>query len=172
MRGVGARRRLLHPLDDRRRAHAGADAERHERRRLVRSLELVEDGAEDHGAGGAERMAHGDGAAVHVDDLRVQVEGLRVAQHDRGEGFVDLEQVDVVDAHAGALQHLLGHVDRAVSMMAGSDPILAKARILARGFRPAALPASFEPIRTAAAPSTMPEELPAWCTWLTPSSSG
>ena len=49
-----------------------------------------------------------------------------------------------------------------VSIRAGSEPILAKARMRARGFSPAALPASAEPISTAAAPSTMPEELPAW----------
>src|SRR4051812_16949552 len=48
------------PFDDRRGAHAGADAERHERGFLAGALELVEHGAEDHGAGRAERMAHGD----------------------------------------------------------------------------------------------------------------
>ena len=48
-----------------------------------------------------------------------------------------------------------------VSMIAGSEPILAKARTRARGFRPAFAPASREPISTAAAPSTMPDELPA-----------
>ena len=59
-----------------------------------------------------------------------------------------------------------------VSMIAGSEPILAKARMRARGFRPACSPASLVPIRTAAAPSTMPDELPAWWTWLTFSTSG
>src|SRR5581483_1262873 len=48
-----------------------------------------------------------------------------------------------------------------VSIIAGSEPILAKALILARGFSPAPLPAFLLPINTAAAPSTMPEELPA-----------
>jgi hypothetical protein len=48
-----------------------------------------------------------------------------------------------------------------VSMIAGSEPILAKARTRARGFRAAFAPASREPTSTAAAPSTMPEELPA-----------
>ena len=59
-----------------------------------------------------------------------------------------------------------------VSMIAGSEPILAKALMRARGFRPAALPASLLPISTAAAPSTMPEELPGVCTWLIASTSG
>ena len=48
-----------------------------------------------------------------------------------------------------------------VSISAGSEPILAKARILPRGLRPAALPPASLPTSTAAAPSTMPEELPA-----------
>ena len=53
-----------------------------------------------------------------------------------------------------------------VSMIVGSEPTLAVARMRARGFRPCRSPKAFEPIRTAAAPSTMPEELPAWWTWL------
>src|SRR5712691_10781038 len=56
-----------HPLNDRRGAHAGADAQGHQRGREVAAFQFVEHGAEDHGAGGAERMAHGDGAAVDVD---------------------------------------------------------------------------------------------------------
>src|SRR6516165_7208664 len=59
-----------------------------------------------------------------------------------------------------------------VSMIAGSEPILAKALMRARGLREARRPASALPIKTAAAPSTMPEELPAWWTWLTASISG
>ena len=47
-----------------------------------------------------------------------------------------------------------------VSMIEGSEPIEAAPRILARGFRPSALPASRVPISTPAEPSTMPEELP------------
>ena len=53
-----------------------------------------------------------------------------------------------------------------VSMIVGSVPILAVALMRARGFRPWRTPKSREPISTAAAPSTMPEELPAWWTWL------
>ena len=57
-------------------------------------------------------------------------------------------------------------------MIVGSEPILAKARMRARGFRPAVSPTSLEPTSTAAAPSTMPDELPAWWTWLISSTSG
>ena len=57
-------------------------------------------------------MAERDGAPVHVHLGRIELEGLHVAQHDRGERFVDLEQVDVVERHSGLLEHLPGHVDR------------------------------------------------------------
>ena len=59
-----------------------------------------------------------------------------------------------------------------VSMIVGSVPILAVARIRARGLRPWRTPKSRLPISTAAAPSTMPEELPAWWTWLIRSRCG
>src|SRR5690606_33278979 len=53
------------------------------------------------------------GAAVDVDLAAVDVEGLQVTQHDGGEGLVDLDQVDVGERHAGFLQNLVRHVDRA-----------------------------------------------------------
>ena len=46
-----------------------------------------------------------------------------------------------------------------VSMMQGSEPMEAKARMRARGFRPCDLPASLVPSSTAAAPSTMPRRI-------------
>ena len=83
------------PFDDGGDAHAGGDAERHQGGGLVGALQFVEHGAEDHRAGGAERMAHGDRAAIDVEDRVVDVEGLLEAQHDRGKRLVQLEQVDV-----------------------------------------------------------------------------
>ena len=59
-----------------------------------------------------------------------------------------------------------------VSMIEGSEPIEAAPTMRARGFRPRALPASSEPIRTPAEPSTMPELLPGVWTWWTRSTSG
>ncbi len=57
-------------------------------------------------------------------------------------------------------------------MIVGSVPILAVARMRARGFSPCASPNAFEPTSTPAAPSTMPLELPAWWTWLIRSRCG
>src|SRR4051812_15185809 len=67
-----------HPLDDPRGAHADADAQRPQRGRKIAPLQFVEHGAEDHCAGGAEWMAHGDGAAIDVDLLVIDVELLHV----------------------------------------------------------------------------------------------
>ena len=58
-------------------------------------------------------MAHGDRAAVHVHLVVRHLEDLHVAQHDGGEGFVQLEQVDVAHVHAGQLQRLLRRRRRA-----------------------------------------------------------
>ena len=52
-----------------------------------------------------------------------------------------------------------------VSMIVGSEPETAVATIRARGVSPRSLPTCSLPTATIAAPSTMPEELPAWCTW-------
>ena len=88
---------------------------------------------------------------------------LHVAQHHRGEGLVDLEQVDVVDRHAGFLQHLFASpAIGPVSIIAGlradiGESADARARLSVL----LAVPASLLPISTAAAPSTMPDELPA-----------
>ena len=51
-----------------------------------------------------------------------------------------------------------------VSMMVGSAPLSAVATMRARGLKPCVLIAASLPTSTAAAPSTMPDELPAWCT--------
>ena len=129
---------------------------------LVGALQFVERGAENHRAGRAERMAHRDGAAVEVDLVRVEVEGLQIAQHDGGEGLVDLDEVDVLERQAGAGEQLLA--SRRPGRSASSR---APSRYWRRpGFFRAACGQVFRrlralPISTAAAPSTMPEELPA-----------
>ena len=52
----------------------------------------------------------------------------------------------------------------AFSISSGLSPAVAIERIRARGFRPLALAYSGEASTTAPAPSTTPDELPAWCT--------
>src|SRR5262249_34112268 len=57
-------------------------------------------------------MSHGDDAAVDVDLRVIDIECLHESQNHGGEGLMELEQVDVLDLHPGALEHLLGHVHR------------------------------------------------------------
>src|SRR4051794_21282760 len=101
---------FLDAFDDGRGAHAAADAQRDQRRRLVGALQFVEHGAQYHGAGSTERMAERDRAAIDVDLGAIDIEGLHVAQHDRRKGFVQLEQIDIRFVHARALEQLFGHI--------------------------------------------------------------
>src|SRR5699024_4063038 len=69
-------------------------------------FKFVEDGAQNHGTGGAERVAHGDGSAVDVDLLMRNAQVTHPLEYDGGEGLVEFEQVDVVDGEAGFVEGL------------------------------------------------------------------
>ena len=90
---------------------------------LARALQLVEQGADDDRAGGAERVAHGDGAAIHIDHLAgVDLEGLQEAQHHGGEGLVDFEKVDIADGLMPLSARIFSVTGTGpVSMMVGSS---------------------------------------------------
>jgi hypothetical protein len=75
---------------------------------LVLALQFVDEGAEDHRAGGAERVTEGDRAAVDVDLVQGQSHVPDEAQDDRRERLVDLDQVDVVDGQPGLGERLAG----------------------------------------------------------------
>src|SRR5580658_4180402 len=60
----------------------------------------------------------------------------------------------------------------AVNMITGSDPMAAVARTRARGVAPLARTHASDATSAAAAPSTTPDELPAWCTCSIRSTSG
>ena len=108
-------------LDDGAGAEAAAAAHGHQAVAAAGALELVEGLGHQDGAGAAERVAEGDGAAVGVDLGQVDVELLCPGQHDRGERLVDLDDVDVVHRQAGALEQALGGVDRAGEHEHGVD---------------------------------------------------
>ena len=57
---------MLHSLDDSSNAHATANAERNQVRGQVAPLQLIQHGAEQHRAGGADWLAEGDHPAIHV----------------------------------------------------------------------------------------------------------
>ena len=56
-------------------------------------------------AGGAERVADGDRAAIDVELVLVEAELARAGHDLRAERLVDLEAVDVGELEAGALEH-------------------------------------------------------------------
>src|SRR6187549_4042692 len=82
------------PLDQGAGAETAAAAHRHQAHLLVGALHLVEQGGDQPGAGRAERVPEGDRAAVDVDAVHVGVELAAPGGDDRGEGLVDLDQVD------------------------------------------------------------------------------
>src|ERR1700675_1145852 len=92
----------LNPLNDRRDTHAAANTKRDQRALGVAALKLVDHRAQDHRPGGTQRMAHRDGPTVDVELLVGNVQVLLELQHDRGEGLVQLEQIDVVNGRTAA----------------------------------------------------------------------
>src|SRR3989344_5277327 len=82
-------------------------AQRDEPRAQVAALQFVEHGADQHRPRGPQRVAQCDRAAIDVDALVRRAGGPHVAKHHRGEGLVDLEQIDVTNGHARAAQGLL-----------------------------------------------------------------
>jgi acetyl-CoA C-acetyltransferase len=70
------------------------------------ALELVDQRAEEHRARRTERVPHRYGAAVDVDLGEIEVEVAGEAQHDSRKCLIDLDQVEIVDPQAGALECL------------------------------------------------------------------
>ncbi len=67
-------------------------------------LEFVDQADDDPGAGAADRVAEGDGAAVGVHVGGVQIEHLGRPKSDRGECFVDFDDIEVGWRQLGALE--------------------------------------------------------------------
>src|SRR5246127_4514205 len=157
---------VLNPLNDGGDTHAATDAQCDQRAPRVAALELVDHGAGDHGAGGAQRVTHRDGPTVDVELLVRDVEVLLELQPpDRNAAFRSNKSMSwIVSPERSSTLRVAGVGP--VSMITGSEPLVAVATMRARGVRPCDLPAASEPIMTSAAPSTIPELLPPVCTWL------
>src|SRR6476659_1678947 len=87
-------------------ALAAAAAERGGAETTAAPAELEGQVQRDPGAGGADRVAHGDRAAVDVDVARVDPQVLHRLQRHRGERLVDLVKVDVARRLAGPAERL------------------------------------------------------------------
>src|SRR5581483_12432168 len=110
-------------LDDRRDAHADADALRRQAVALAAAAQFVRDRRDEPRAGRAERVADGDRAAVDVDAVERDAELLARGQDLRRERLVELDAVDLVGGDAGVLHRLV---------VAGTGP-----RPITCGFTPA-----------------------------------
>ena len=64
-------------------------------------------------ARGAERMAEGDRAAVHVDAILIHLQLAHRRDDLRRECFVELDQIDVAERHGGQSQRFRHGLDRA-----------------------------------------------------------
>src|SRR2546428_11135533 len=110
-----SKRWLVEPLHDHGHPLAAADAHRLQPERFVLLAKSVEQRAKNARAGHAEGMAERDRAAVGVELLAVRVDTQASRGRDdlRGKRLLDLDEVDVVDGHLGALERLPRRVDRA-----------------------------------------------------------
>ena len=122
-------------------------------------LHRVQQRHEDARAAGADRVADGHGAAVHVHLREVDLQLREHAEGLRGEGLVELPQADVFTSCRSSPAPSPTTATGPRPMMAGSTPAAAAPRTRAMGSRPSrALPRS--PPRPPA-PSLMPLALPA-----------
>src|SRR5438270_2556515 len=103
---------LADALDDHGHALTAADAHGFETHGLVERLQVVDQRRHDAGAGHAEGVPEGDGAAVGI-ELVVDADAELVAhgQHLGGERLVELDDVDIGDLHPGLGQDLAHGVD-------------------------------------------------------------
>ena len=146
-------------------AHADADAHRGQAvAHLGVLLELAGELGHQAHAGGGERVADGDRAAVRVDPRVVvgDAEVVEEGEHLHGERLVELEQADVVDREAGlgaAPSRSAG--TGPTPMTSGSTPTKAKPTRRIRTGSPSSAAACSDARRHAVAPSLRPAALPA-----------
>src|SRR5256885_677795 len=89
---------------DHRRALAAADAGGAEAEALLGAAQRVEQVDRDASAGRGERVADGDGAAVHVRLRTVEPQLLLDGEILRGEGLIHFHQVHLLELHPGLLE--------------------------------------------------------------------
>ncbi len=106
-------------------------------------------------------MAEGDGAAVHVEAIRIDREFAQARQHLRGKRLVQFDEVDVLEGQAGRASSLRTAGTGPVPNRSGATPAVAYPSQRASGVRPSVFARAADISRTAAAPSLVCEELPA-----------
>src|SRR5712672_4155262 len=101
------------PLEDRREAHAGADAHRdHSVFELRVALHGAYQRRDADGASGTEWMAQGDGTSERIDLCRIEVERAQASNGLSRESFVELDPVEIVLLDPGELERPRDGFDR------------------------------------------------------------
>ena len=125
-------------------------------------LQRVHQRRQDACAAGADRMSQRDRAAVDVDFRGIELELADDGQRLRGEGFVQLDEVEVVERRGPRAATALRIASTGpMPMIIGSTPAVQYARMRASGLRPSSCAFFAVAITSAAAPSLMPDALPA-----------
>src|SRR5258705_13480862 len=96
----------LHPFEYTRSTHTAANAHADEAIARLLALHLIQQRGGQLGAGAAERMSQRDGAAADVEPIRIDRQLLQARKHLRGERFVQLDEIDLIQRQPGELQYL------------------------------------------------------------------
>src|SRR5674536_221426 len=99
---------VSHAFEDGRERLTPAEAEDGQAVAALPSLQLPDDRRRQPPAAGADGVAEGAGAAVDIDLVDVEAEGLDRDHRHHGEGLVDLEEVDIADGPV-SYTHLRAH---------------------------------------------------------------
>src|ERR1044072_5366239 len=121
MRSSSAGEAISDAFEDRRQALADADAHRRDPVLAAAAAQLTDQGGGEASAGAAERVAEGDRAAVDVELLFVDAELAGAGEHLRGEGLVELDQVDLLEGETGRVERAGNRQRRADPHVGGVD---------------------------------------------------
>ncbi len=134
---LGRRGQSRSAVDEGRHAHAVADAQGDRGAAQVAALELVEHGGEQHRAGGAERVAQRDRAAVDVDLVEAECRAPCATMIGTGAkaSLISQRSMSFTVSPARFSAFCVEGIGP-VSMSTGSEPATAVATMRARGFRP------------------------------------
>src|SRR5262245_43354828 len=104
-----------------RRAHSAADAHSDHPVASLAALHLVKQRGRQLRPRATERVAERDRAAVDVQPFEIEVQLLDHRERLRGEGFVEFDQIDLLELQTGRLQRLRNRDDRSDSHFFGRD---------------------------------------------------
>src|SRR6266403_1890793 len=110
------------PLDDDRRRHSAGGAHRHQTTAQVAPLELIEHRADQDRTCRTDRMAERHRAAIDVHLFAIELQVADELLRYYGEGFIYLEQIDVIEGETGLDENLARRWHRAVEHQGRAIP--------------------------------------------------